>query len=91
MDRDTVVKRNLDLLAEFMRYAFEHPDILDQIPKAAQLVILPEDDPDVHYENMKLVDSCERDGVPFIAFRMKSPQISVPSLDRIFTGQAVPG
>jgi hypothetical protein len=32
MKRESVVRKNLDLPDEFMKYAFEHPEILDEIP-----------------------------------------------------------
>jgi Family of unknown function (DUF5647) len=32
MKRDSVIKKNLDLLDEFMKYAFDHPDILEEFP-----------------------------------------------------------
>jgi Family of unknown function (DUF5647) len=44
MKRENVVKKNLDLLDEFMKYAFDHPEILDEIPRDGTLVILPEGD-----------------------------------------------
>lgn len=28
-----------------MKYAFDHPDILDKIPSDAELIIFPNDDP----------------------------------------------
>lgn len=46
MTKDTIVRRNLELLEEFHRYGFEHPEIFDQIPKDAHLIILPENDPE---------------------------------------------
>ena len=33
MKRESVVRKNLDLLDEFMKYAFDHPEILDEIPR----------------------------------------------------------
>lgn len=39
--RDKIIQKNLDLLNEFMKYAFEHPEVLDKIPPEAELVILP--------------------------------------------------
>lgn len=45
MKRDSTVKKNLDLPDEFMKYAFDHSDILDQIPRDRTLVILPDGDP----------------------------------------------
>ena len=41
---DEVVRKNLDLLNEFLLYAFDHPDVLDKIPPSAELVFLPDDD-----------------------------------------------
>jgi hypothetical protein len=41
MKRESVVRKNLDLLDEFMKYAFDHPEILDEIPRDQTLVILP--------------------------------------------------
>jgi hypothetical protein len=39
MKRDSVIKKNLDLLDEFMKYAFDHPDILEEFPCDRSLVI----------------------------------------------------
>jgi hypothetical protein len=36
------VKKNLDLLDEFLKYAFDHPEILDAIPRERTLVTLPD-------------------------------------------------
>ena len=33
MKKEIAVRRNLDLLDTFMKYAFDHPDILDEIPQ----------------------------------------------------------
>ena len=53
MKRDSTIKKNLDLLDEFMKYAFDHPDIMDQIPRDRTLVILPDGDPALERENRK--------------------------------------
>lgn len=45
-----------------MRYSFEHPDILDKIPKGSQLVILPEDDSEMYRENLKIAMSHQKRG-----------------------------
>ena len=36
MTQDELARKKLDLLNEFMQFAFETPDILDQIPPGAQ-------------------------------------------------------
>jgi hypothetical protein len=41
MTKDSAIKRNLDLLNEFMRYSFENPEVLEKIPPEAELVSVP--------------------------------------------------
>ena len=53
MMKDSIVKKNLDLLDEFMKCAFDHPNILDDIPQDRSLVILPDGDPSLERENRK--------------------------------------
>jgi hypothetical protein len=53
MKRESTIKKNLNLLDEFMKYAFDHPEILDQIPRDQALVILPDGDPGLERENKK--------------------------------------
>ena len=57
MKKENRMRENLDLLNEFMKYAFDHPQILDKIPSGAEVVILPLDDPDLMRENMKMAEN----------------------------------
>jgi len=75
MKKDEAVKRNLDLLNEFMKYAFKNPAILEKIPKGAELVILPENDPKMNRENMKMVERLKKEGKRFVVVRMKMPEV----------------
>ncbi|MBI5191287.1 MAG: hypothetical protein HZA22_11540 [Nitrospirae bacterium] len=82
MKKDDIVKNNLDMLNEFMKYAFKNPDILDRIPKGAELVILPENEPRMYKENMKLVEKLKKAGKPFVVVRMKLPEaIPEPTIE----------
>ena len=56
MKKELAVKRNLDLLNEFMKYAFENPEVMDKIPPEAELVILPVDDQKLSDSNKKMAD-----------------------------------
>ena len=82
MTKDEVVRGNLDLLSEFMRYAFDHPDILDEIPPDAEVMFLPEDDPALCAENMQMLEKGDRARRPHVVFRMEKPRIAVPHLER---------
>jgi len=74
MTKDQILKGNLDLLNEFMKIAFDHPDILDKIPYEAELVILPENDPELYKANLKIKQSLKKRGEKFVVVRMKKPE-----------------
>lgn len=78
MKKESIVRKNLDLLDEFMKYAFDHPDILDELPQDASLVILPEGDPSLRKENQKMLKRLKIKGEEVVALKLKStrPKIS---------------
>ncbi len=81
MEKDELAKRNLDLLDGFMRYAFEHPGILDQIPQDAQVVILPADDPELSKENRQRAGMLCARGEKVVLIRLKRPEVYPPELE----------
>ncbi len=81
MTRDEVIKKNLDLHSEWMKYAFENPDVLDRIPKGAVLVILPEDDKELYAENYRTLEENKRKGVPVFVVTMKMPKPQISSIE----------
>ena len=81
MDVDTLVKKNLDLHAEWMRYLFEHPEAMDQLPDGAQIIILPTDDPEVAQENTKLLTTAKAQGVPVVIVHLASPKPPAPHIE----------
>lgn len=81
MDRDTLVRRNLDLHAEWMRYLFEHPEAMDRIPEGAQVVILPTDDPALAKENTKTLTAARARGGPIVVVHLASPKAPTPQIE----------
>jgi hypothetical protein len=71
MEQVEIARRNLDLLNEFMQYAFEHPGVLDQIPSGAEMVILPENDPELAAENTRTVRALEEKGSPVVVVKLR--------------------
>ena len=72
MKKDSVVKKNLDLLDEFMKYAFDHPDILDEVPRDASLVLLPEGDLSLAKENRKTLNRLKAKGEEVVALKLRA-------------------
>ena len=83
MTKEDIVKKNLDLHAEWMKYVFENPDVLDRIPKNAVLVILPEDDEELYRENYKVLEENKGKGIPVFVVRMKTPRPQISNIEVI--------
>lgn len=55
-----------------MKYAFDHPDILDEMPRDASLVILPEGDSSLRKENKKMLNKLKAKGEEVVAVKLRS-------------------
>ena len=83
MSKDDIIRKNLDLHAEWMKYVFENPDVLDKIPDGAVLVILPEDDKELYEENYKILKKNKEKRIPVFVVRMKMPKTHVSNIEII--------
>ena len=81
MKKEQAIKKNLDLLNEFMKYAFENPKVLENIPPEAELIILPTDDSELYEYNKKTADKMMSKGKKVVCVKMKKPEIPVPELE----------
>ncbi len=85
MTKDDIIKKNLDLHAEWMKYVFENPDVLDKIPKGAVLVILPEDDKELYEENYKILEENKKKGIAVFVVKMRMPKPQISNIEVIIT------
>lgn len=83
MTKDYIIKKNLDLHAEWMKYIFENPDVLDRIPKGAVLVILPEDDKELYEENYKILEENKKKGITVFVVKMRMPKPHISNIEVI--------
>ena len=67
-----IAGKNIDLMNDFMRFAFDRPEILDSIPRDAQLVLLPINDEELYKENMKTLTRLKKDKKKHIVFKIES-------------------
>ncbi len=84
MKKELAIKKNLDLLNEFMKFAFENPNVLEGIPPEAELIILPINDPELYEYNKKAADKLMSKGEKVVFVKMKKPEIPVPELMSAF-------
>ena len=62
MRKEDLFKKNHIIGVEFDRYLLEHPEVLEEIPENAEIYFLPEDDPELSQENLKIAESQKAEG-----------------------------
>lgn len=71
-----VVERNIALLGHLMQFLLAEPRVLASLPSDFELVILPDDDPEMRLYNLKLLDSFTRKDKPIVFARLASSKKS---------------
>ena len=61
-DQETVREKNITLSFEFERYILEHPEVLEQIPDGAEIVLLPKDDLELYRINLDAAQKAHQAG-----------------------------
>lgn len=67
-----LTKKNIELSAEFSRYIFEHPEIQNEIPFDAEIILLPEYDLEHKEFNLKIGKKVENEGGKVVYVIIKS-------------------
>jgi len=69
--KEEVIERNVHLTGQITQYILNNPKVLDVLPEKFELVLLPEDDPEVHQLNLDLLDKYGSEGKPIVFARIK--------------------
>jgi hypothetical protein len=73
-----ITKRNIALTGAVMRYLMDNPKVFESLPDNFELVILPEDDPEIRSYNLELLDQYGSAGKAIVFARLKSHEIAAP-------------
>jgi hypothetical protein len=73
IEHEEIVRRNLDLLNDFMQVAIKDASLLERIPSGAHLVILPDDDPEMRTINKGVAERMVKRGEAVVVVRMERP------------------
>ncbi len=71
---DGIVARNISLSGRIMRFLMENPQVFNSLPDNFELVILPDDDPEIRQYNLDLIDKYGSEGKPIVFARVKIHQ-----------------
>lgn len=67
-----VVERNLGLTERIMRFLLDNPHLFRSLPDQFELVILPDDDPEIRSYNLELLDRYGSAGKPIVFARTRA-------------------
>lgn len=74
-----IVERNISLSGKIMRFLMENPQVFSSLPDKFELVILPDDDPEIRQYNLDLIDKYGSEGRPIVFARVKVHQEKLKS------------
>jgi hypothetical protein len=66
------VERNIALTGKVTRYLMDHPEIFKRLPDDFEMVILPDDDPEMRRYNLELLETFSRKDKPIVFVRLQS-------------------
>lgn len=69
--QEGVVERNILLSGKIMQFLMEHPQVFNSLPEKFELVILPDDDPNIRQYNLDLLDKYGSENKPIVFARIK--------------------
>ena len=82
--KENAKERNVQLTGQIIKYILNHPKMLDVLPEKFELVLLPEDDPDVRILTLDLLDKYGSEGKPIVFARINTHAITAKWKPNIF-------
>ncbi|MFC1466361.1 MAG: DUF5647 family protein [Candidatus Brachytrichaceae bacterium NZ_4S206] len=76
---ERVVERNLSLTGKIMRYLIERPGAFEKLPDDFELIVLPQDDPEMWLFNLRLLERVTGEGKPIVIALLHSSEVSIHS------------
>ncbi len=76
MTQEELFKKNQQLSTEFELYLLDHPELEEQIPENALIVLLPEYDKELAQKNRTLAEANREPGQPVVFVRVKNLRAS---------------
>jgi len=70
MTREELFRKNQQLSTEFELYLLEHPEIEEQIPDNAMIVLVPEYDQELATKNIELAETNKEPGQAIVYIRI---------------------
>jgi len=74
-----VVERNLKLVQALMKYLYQNPRLFQSLPDDFDLIVLPDDDPEIRLFNLEVLDKSDRKDKPVVFSRIRASLSGTPN------------
>ncbi|MBI5841115.1 MAG: hypothetical protein HZB19_13545 [Chloroflexi bacterium] len=82
--KSDIAERNIRLTGVIMQYLIDHPKVFDVLPDKFELVVLPEDDPEISMFNLELLKKYGSQNRPIVFARIKTSELTAKAKPSIF-------
>ncbi len=78
-----VVEQNISLTEEVMRYLLDNPQVFESLPDNFEMIVVPENDPEMSAYNLSLLDKFENDGKKVVLARVGKSRSTIDVISNI--------
>ncbi len=71
MNKEEMVKKNIELSTEFAKFILDNPELAEKIPPEAVIIFIDESDSQLTGYNPSLANQAKKEGRPIIKVRIK--------------------
>lgn len=71
MNKEELVKRNIELSTEFGKFILDNPQLGEKIPPEAVIIFIDESNPELTKYNLSLAEKAEKEGRPLVKVKIK--------------------
>jgi hypothetical protein len=71
MNKEELVKKNIELSTEFGKFILDNPELAERISPEAVIIFIDESDPALTRYNLSLAEKAENEGRPIVKVKIK--------------------
>lgn len=80
MNKEEIIKKNIELSTEFGKYIMDNPELGEKIPPEAVIVFIDQSDPELTKYNLTLAEQAEKENRPIVKVKIKGLAVETTRL-----------
>ncbi len=80
MNKEEIIKKNIELSTEFGKYIMDNPELEKKIPSEAVIVFIDRSNPELTKYNLTLAEQAEKENRPIVKVKIKGLAVETTRL-----------